>query len=372
MTTETVNIDAQSPVVQQDKDAARTYSFDLSALLPDGDTLAAVAWDASSPAGLTITGGANVAGTSTATVSFAGGAAATWYTVRAHWVAESGEQDDFVVRVFIEADQEDTSSLGTALFPNRFAAVQALRANPMLMRAAGLSPSVPISDDDLWGKLRAAEAEAQRTLRVKFRPTAYFPVDPTADELAALAGMPWEYDPGYDFGPDNFMEDKWGFVALRNKPLISVASMKMVYPNPGGVSFEFPAEWLRMDRKYSHIRIVPTTVLSVASLSASVMQLFSSRTIPQAMEVRYVAGLANAAADYPDLVDLVMKMAALKIMGDRFLPASQSVSADGLSQSFSNDMEKHYDSINLILNGPKGSNGGLMAAIHGVRMNVLG
>ena len=67
-----------------------------------------------------------------------------------------------------------------------------------------------------------------------------------------------------------------------------------------------------------------------------------------------------------------MKKAVLKILEDSFLPQSGSISADGLSQSLSVDMEKYHDMIDRTLNGGKGSNGGLMTAIHGVRIGVLG
>jgi len=71
-------------------------------------------------------------------------------------------------------------------------------------------------------------------------------------------------------------------------------------------------------------------------------------------------------------LDAVLKKAALKILEDAFLPQSGSISADGLSQSMSVDMDKYHDAIDRILNGGKGSNGGLMTAIHGVRFGVMG
>ena len=71
-----------------------------------------------------------------------------------------------------------------------------------------------------------------------------------------------------------------------------------------------------------------------------------------------------------DTIQQAMKKAALKVIEDSFLPQSGSISADGLSQSISNDMEKHHDTIDRIINGGKG-NGGLMAAIHGIRLQVM-
>jgi hypothetical protein len=61
----------------------------------------------------------------------------------------------------------------------------------------------------------------------------------------------------------------------------------------------------------------------------------------------------------------------LKVIDDGFLPQSGSISADGLSQSLSVDMDKYHDAIGRTLNGGKGSNGGLMTAIHGIRVGVV-
>jgi hypothetical protein len=62
----------------------------------------------------------------------------------------------------------------------------------------------------------------------------------------------------------------------------------------------------------------------------------------------------------------------LKVIEDGFLPSSGSISADGLSQSLSMDMEKYRDMISTTLFGPKGSNGGLLTAIHGIKLFTMG
>lgn len=367
MSTTQVNVALETPTAQKDKDAIRVYTFDLAGMMQAGDTLAAIAWTV--PVGLTQLSASNTA--STCSIELSGGTPGLWYAVVGRWLSIGGTQDDVVLRLFIEQDAESVVQLGTALFPNRFTAVARLRADRLLMAAAGIMPKVAVSDDYLWDKLRAAEAEAQRDLRVFFQPTTLFIDTPTQADIDALNGGAWALDPGYDFGPENFYEDKWGMVNLRFKPVISIISVRMVYPNPGAVAFDFPSDWFRLDHKYGNLRIVPTSVLSMASLSASIMQLFSSRSLPHALQVRYVAGLANPTQDYPELVDLVFKKAALKIIGDRFLPQSGSISGDGLSQSFSNDMTKYHDDVNIIMYGMKGANGGLMTAIHGIRLGVL-
>src|SRR3546814_15149872 len=86
--------------------------------------------------------------------------------------------------------------------------------------------------------------------------------------------------------------------------------------------------------------------------------LGGGRTIPFMIQLTYVAGLANAARDYPDLLDVIKKKAVLKIVQDRYLPQSGSISADGLSQSVSVQMDQYQDVIDHALYGGKGTNGG--------------
>ncbi len=90
------------------------------------------------------------------------------------------------------------------------------------------------------------------------------------------------------------------------------------------------------------------------------------------IQVKYVAGLKDAKNDYPDLVDVILKQAALKVLEGNFLPSSGSISGDGLSQSISFDASKYRELIQETLMGPKGSNGGLWTAIHGIVSGVLG
>ena len=92
---------------------------------------------------------------------------------------------------------------------------------------------------------------------------------------------------------------------------------------------------------------------------------------PDMVQLSYTAGLANAAQDYPELIDVVKKKAVLSVLADSFVPQSGSISADGLSQSMSMDLGKYSEAIDEIIHGPKGSNGGLMTKIHGIRGMVF-
>lgn len=293
----------------------------------------------------------------------------TWYTLVATVGSRDGRSDSRVCLLHMRPPV----SAGSALFPNRLVALAKMRRDRLMLAATSVMPNVGLTDDYLWDKLRAAESETSHELRVRFGPTTFFPDQPTQAEITALNGMPWAIDPGYDYQPNDFQfNDKWGMIKLRNKPLVSVSRVRFAYPGGVTAHYDLPLDWIRSDKKYGQIQFVPSSTAFAAPLNAFVMQAIGmGRTIPLAIQITYVAGLANAAADYPELVDVVMKKAAIKILEDAFLPQSGSVSADGLSQSVSVDMDKYHDAIDRILHGGKGSNGGLMTAIHGVRVGAF-
>jgi hypothetical protein len=355
---------------QQDKGAYLDYGFDWSDWLPEDDTIATSIW--TTDAGLTLNSG-GVVGAET-TIWVQGGTADTWYAVSNKVTSAQGRQDVRTFRLFIyDGAAPITAQDGSALFPNRFDAVSELRRDGFLLASQNYFAGVELSDDFLWNKLRAAEAEIGRRLRVPLQPTQFFPVEPTQAQIDALNGMPWEVDPPYDYEPDMFQADRWGFIVARKKPLIAVQKIELAYPAPSNSIYTIPSDWIRMDKKYGHIRLVPASAAITAPLSTFLIQALSGgRMVPFMVQVTYTAGLTNVAANWPDLVDAVKKLAILKIIEDGFIPQSGSISADGLSQSMSSDMDKHYDIIDRIIDGPKGSNGGLMAAIHGVRSIVMG
>lgn len=232
---------------------------------------------------------------------------------------------------------------------------------------AGFAPS----DDYIWSKILAAEKEAARRLRVFLEPTLVLPYGHDPSEQPT-DGTPWAEEPAYDYDPDFFRNERWGYIVTRQHPIVAVHKIEFAYPAPTASILKVPDDWVRPDKKYGHIRLVPSAQAFMAPLGAYIMQaLGGGRTIPHMIRVTYTAGLSNIETEYPDLIDLIKKMAVLKIIQDAFMPSSGSISADGLSRSLSVDMEKYQEMISYYLDGPKGSNGGLMADIHGIRNMVV-
>ncbi len=250
--------------------------------------------------------------------------------------------------------------------------IEEMRSDRLLAATAGAMGDIKVSDDYIWDKVRAAESEISHILRVPLVPTRFFPKQPTQEEIDALDGMAWEVEVGTDYDPTMFERDKWGFIVTRQKPIISIEWMRFVYPTQNMGSFLIPQQWLTFDAKYGHVRIVPDSSAVLTSMSGFIMtNIAAGRVIPSMIQYVYTAGLTDVANKYPELLDVIKKKAVLKIITDAFLPQSGSISADGLSESSSVDMSKYHESIDHILNGNEGSNGGLMAKIHGVRMVIM-
>ncbi|EFF4796096.1 hypothetical protein B5K64_003538 [Escherichia coli] len=246
-----------------------------------------------------------------------------------------------------------------------------LRRNQLLVAASGAMREVPLTDDYIWQKLRAAESEVAHTLRILLTPHQVFPQEPTQDEIDALDGMPYLVETPYDYSPNMYDRDKWGYFMTRQRPIISVQRLRFKLPSQDSQFFDIPLEWLKLDEKYGHVRLLPTTN---ASLVTSSLLGFTALTwqsiIPNMLNLTYQAGIKDAHADYPELIDAIKKMAVVKILTDLFLPQSGSISADGLSESMSTDVAKYQEQIDHIMNGQDG-NGGLMALFNGIRAIVI-
>ncbi|NPT44346.1 hypothetical protein GNZ12_24150 [Paraburkholderia sp. 1N] len=274
------------------------------------------------------------------------------------------------------------SQTSTALFPDQTAAVADLRAQLLMGPAQYINYAV-VTDAMIWDKLVAAETEAERLLKTFFDAVQIIPDTALPDEIAALeaAGTRYRTIGAFDYDPAMFEGERWGLMRLPYKPVQQVQSVTVAFPAPFLMNYVVPFEWIRIDRKYGDMQLVPTTAAQVSPVGAfALVAMGGAVTYPQAVGVRYTCGLINAngtvvtsfAEHWDDLVDLVKRMAIGKIMKMAYLPASASISADGLSQSNSFNYKAWQDQINEDLFGPKGSNGGLFTSIHGINSQALG
>jgi hypothetical protein len=249
--------------------------------------------------------------------------------------------------------------------------VPEMRQNQLLVAASGAMREVSLTDDYIWQKVRAAESEIAHTLRILLAPHQVFPGEPTQEEIDALDGMPYLVETPYDYSPHMYDRDKWGYFITRQRPIISVQRLRFVLPSQDSQYFDIPMDWLKLDEKYGHVRLLPSTN---ASLVTSSMLGFTALTwqsiIPNMLNLTYQAGIVDAEENYPELVDAIKKTAVVKIITDLFLPQSGSISADGLSESMSTDVTKYTDQIDHIMNGQDG-NGGLMALFNGIRVMII-
>ena len=362
--------DASGLWSEQDRDAIRDYSISWlsTGALPEGDTIASSSWVAD--VGLVLQSPSHTGDAATVRVTSSAAEPWRWYSITNSIVSAQGLREDRTIRIYIT---DGAAAAGSALFAAPSAAVDKLRRDRLVLAAQSLGlPDV--STEYLWDKLLAAEKKLEHNLRVDFAPTVVIPDGAPQAEVDALelAGTRYRQEASYDYDPSFWGGDAWGYLRLGCRPVISIESVKLAYPLPTSNLWEVPADWIRLDRRGGQFQIVPTSTAFTGPMGMFIMQRLGGRQVPQMMQVRYTAGLRNAARDYPELVDVVQKMAVVSMIEDAMMPGSGSISADGLSQSLSVDVSKYHESIDRIIDGPPGTNGGLRVALRGITGMVLG
>lgn len=348
--------------------ASLDYTLGFLGLLDPGDTIASVAWttdpglDAQNPiwTSTTATVSISVAPSSRAT------AATNWFWVRCDATSAAGGVFSQAFRLYIH----DRTTLGAGVLsclPSIPNAVMSLRRDRLMVAARSYMPGIELDDDFLLEKLVAAEADVQRRLRVFLTPREMLPTGADPSEAAALvaAGSVVEYEPGYDYDPQMFVGNRWGLLETRQKPIIAIHSLMFAYPLPSNVLFTFPHDWIRGDFKYGRLNIVPIQAAAALPLNAFILSaLGGGSTVPLMLQLRYRAGLANCAADYPEILDVIKKEAVVSVVEDSLSPVSASTSADGLSESISTNLEAYKTAAEKRIET-------LRQALHGVRMMVM-
>jgi hypothetical protein len=150
----------------------------------------------------------------------------------------------------------------------------------------------------LWSQYKAAEVDAARQLRVLLQPTQIFAGEPTGEEIAALTTVSDDPEPvtttvphlveaAYDYQPDMFQYDNWGFIATRQKPIIAVQSIQFAFPALSTTPFDIRQDWIRTDSKYGQIRIIPTGASMATPLAMHMMRIVGGgRSVPHMVRIR--------------------------------------------------------------------------------------
>jgi hypothetical protein len=142
----------------------------------------------------------------------------------------------------------------------------------------------------------------------------------------------------YDYDPDQWQN--FGFLQLRHRPVIEVSRFILVGPTEGSILDLM--EWARLQKDLGQLHAFPRNQMIYGPLLGAygTILLWQMKRYPQGIEIDYETGYDSADKVDAGLRDMIGKWAAVKLLnviGDGLLPgfASQSVSLDGLSESFS-------------------------------------
>jgi hypothetical protein len=252
------------------------------------------------------------------------------------------------------------------------AALESLRNDRIMRIALRIFGKGKLSDEYLLENLLAAERTVEREMRVFLTPREIIPVGTPFAEVQQLAqeGKPMVEEPGYPYDTGLFQGMD---LEVRHRPIINIYRLWYAYQgegSPGAASvlplYDIPLDWIQPDRKYGKINLLPTATFTNLPLNSFLLSVLGSgRDIPFGLKLRYSAGLIDAKTDYPDILVLIKRRAIISMMDDSFLPQSGSISADGLSQSLSMDVDKYRESAERMLDK-------IASSIKGIRMIVLG
>ena len=160
-------------------------------------------------------------------------------------------------------------------------------------------------------------------------------------------GRTWREGVDYTDEEDSYVYDylEWsnqGFVALRHYPVISVERAVWLNLVSGEIMDMIENDWLRISKKMGQLNFYPKGGFSHGpySVYGPIWTNAVGGRYPQGFEIDYTTGYASSDFIPEGLRSTIAKYAAIKVLavvGDGLLAgfSSQSVSLDGLSESFS-------------------------------------
>jgi hypothetical protein len=140
-----------------------------------------------------------------------------------------------------------------------------------------------------------------------------------------------------------FDVDQWrnfGFIQLNHRPIITVSRAQLKGPTTESILNLI--EWIRVNKRAGQLNAYPKNQMIFGPPAGGFgsFLLWQTARYPQALHFDYETGFENAAKVPQDLREVIGKWCAVKMLavtGDGILPgfSSQSLSLDGLSESFS-------------------------------------
>jgi len=230
---------------------------------------------------------------------------------------------------------------------DRYTTIEDMRSGPLALAAMTYPQLTAVSDELLWQKLQEAIQEVSRRLGLSLEPLEIFTEPPTEQELSDLGATPYCLEPGYALTPQFFTPEQWGFLSVSHKPIIAVHHITLVLPSLSSQPVPIPLAWLRINHKYGQLNIVPTD-----AASGSTLALFMARygtygvSMPNALRVRYRAGLDCSSDGFADVLGCVHRMALMRLLQDAMLPQASSIAVDGLSQAMTVNIKAMQDQLN--------------------------
>lgn len=200
-----------------------------------------------------------------------------------------------------------------------------------------------MADLDIQCYIDSAITYVERQLGIYLKPML---IATNAVERGLVKGTDYEIsEPAYDYDAKAYAQ--WGFLQLRERPAISLKSVKLVLPN-GQIIVDFMTrpEWIKFYPKEGQFQIVPyagdPTLFYLLGGSMSGFSFVTgqmNRSMPQMWYIDYTVGygLGEIPNDIRNIVAKKVAIDVLGIAGDALKAgiASTSTSIDGLSESVS-------------------------------------
>ena len=191
--------------------------------------------------------------------------------------------------------------------------------------------------------IRGAIGDFEKFLNLDIRKRIY---KTRPDESSLTRSKVWregvdytDHEDEYTFRPDEWSD--YGFVQLRHVPVISIERAILYSQIKSEVIDLKDRDWLRIDRHTGQIRLFPTAGLGYGPFAVGALpwRILGMR-FPGGLEFDYTTGYETAEFVEDELREVIGKWACIKCLqsiGDGLLAgfSSQSVSLDGLSESFS-------------------------------------